>query len=98
MSDVEPGDEIVVKYGVKELLAIQGKTLERIELKVDQNAITQAEASAKLDLRVALLESLKLGPRVERLERFRFAFPSLALLGVLASLALLAMYLVHWHT
>jgi len=73
MSDVEPGDEIVVKYGVKELLAIQGKTLERIEIKVDANALSQAEAIGKLDTRVSLLEARPdLEPRVTLLEQGSF--------------------------
>lgn len=72
MSDVPGGDanEVVVRYGVKELLALQGKTLERIEAKVDQNASTAMEALAKFDVRLSMLEPIVHGlePRVKVLE------------------------------
>jgi hypothetical protein len=45
-----------VTYTVKELLAIQAKSLERIEQKVDDGALRQAEAIGKLDTRVTILE------------------------------------------
>lgn len=62
------GDDVVIRYGVKELLALQGKTLERIEAKVDQSALSQAEALGKLDTRVSLLEALNVGERLGSLE------------------------------
>ena len=72
MSDETPSspDEVVIRYGVKELLALQGKTLERIEAKVDQNASTAMEALAKFDVRLSLLEPVvqSLAPRVKVLE------------------------------
>ena len=71
MSDETPSsDEVVIRYGVKELLALQGKTLERIETKVDQNASTAMEALAKFDVRLSLLEPVvhNLAPRVKVLE------------------------------
>lgn len=61
-----------VTYTVKELLAIQNVTLDRIERKVDAAAIEQAQAIAKLDLRVSLLEARpELEPRVRSLEDAR---------------------------
>lgn len=62
-------DEPQVVYTVKDLLAIQGKSLERIERKVDEGAIRQTEAIAKIDTRVSLLEQKPdLEPRVRVLE------------------------------
>lgn len=53
---MEENEDVVIRYGVKELLAIQGKTLERIESKVDASALSQAEINAKVELRLARLE------------------------------------------
>ena len=61
-----------VQYSVKELLAIQAKSLERIERKVDEGAVRQAEAIARIDTRVTVLEQLpNLEPRVRSLEESR---------------------------
>ena len=58
-----------VTYTVKELLAIQAKSLERIERKVDEGALRQTEAIAKLDTRVSILEQRPdLETRVRTLE------------------------------
>lgn len=58
-----------VTYTVKELLAIQAKSLERIERKVDEGAREQAKATALLEHRVTVLEQRKdLEPRVVALE------------------------------
>lgn len=72
MSDASTGtDDAVVRYGVKELLALQGETLKRIESKVDASTIAQAEVNAKIDTRVSLLEALNVGPRLAELEEAR---------------------------
>lgn len=69
MSDASTGtDDAVVRYGVKELLALQGETLKRIETKVDQSTLSQSEINARMDTRVSLLEALNVGPRLEELE------------------------------
>jgi hypothetical protein len=54
-------DDAVVKYGVKELLALQNETLKRVESKIDANHLVQAEVNAKIDTRVSLLESTVAG-------------------------------------
>lgn len=91
-------DDAVVRYGVKELLALQGETLKRIESKVDAGNTAQAETNAKFDLRLSLVESLDLEKRLGSLEKFRWSFPSIAALSLISTLALLALYLVHWRT
>lgn len=88
-------DDAMIRYGVKELLALQGETLKRIESKVDGATVAQAEINAKFDLRLALVEALNLGPRVDALEKFRWGFPSLALLAVLVSTAVGLLYIFH---
>lgn len=56
-------------YSIKDFLAIHTKALERIERKVDEGALRQAEAIGKLDTRVALLEQRPdLEPRLRSLE------------------------------
>lgn len=61
-----------VTYTVKELLAIQAKSLERIERKVDEGAREQAKATALLEHRVTVLEQVPdLEPRVRLLESAR---------------------------
>lgn len=58
-----------VSFSVKELLAIQQKALERIESKADESAIRAAEANARMDMRVTLLERRPdLEPRIRVLE------------------------------
>ncbi|MDE2098576.1 MAG: hypothetical protein KGL39_15080 [Patescibacteria group bacterium] len=58
-----------VSYSVKELLAIQTKTLDRIEQKVDDSTHRQAETNAKFDLRLTLLEKKPdLEPRLRVVE------------------------------
>jgi ABC-type proline/glycine betaine transport system permease subunit len=88
-------DDAVIRYGVKELLALQGETLKRIEGKVDTNALSQAEAIGKIDLRVSLLEAPKLEQRIASLEKFRYTFPSVAVLSLLVSGLLAIYYLTH---
>lgn len=102
MADETP--DVEIKYGVKELLAIQGKTLERIESKVDANALTHAEAIGKLDTRVTLLEARPdLEPRVKVLEDSRseshgaqelgrFALPLMFSLAIIVVGILTAIY------
>lgn len=61
-----------ISYTVKELLAIQNESLNRIERKVDEGALRQAESIAKIDTRVTLLEARPdLEPRVDALEQTR---------------------------
>lgn len=65
MADGEPK----VEYSVKDRLAIQDKTLERIEGKLDQVTLDQVRSLAVLDTRVALLEQRpNLEERVNALE------------------------------
>ncbi len=67
-----PNGEGGVTFSVKELLAIQAKALERIEGKVDQASLQQAEALGKIDVRVTLLEQRPdLEPRIRSLEDSR---------------------------
>lgn len=67
---MEQTDDAVVRYGVKELLALQGETLKRVESKIDAGTLAQADINAKLDTRVSLLEAKEdLTPRVEVLEQ-----------------------------
>ena len=66
----EMDDSPNIQYSVKELLAIQAKALERIERKVEEGAVQQAVAIAKLDVRLTSAEGLivALDPRVRILE------------------------------
>lgn len=56
--DSGSSSDIRITYGVKELLALQHESLDRIERKVDEGAVRQAEAIAKLDTRVTILEHM----------------------------------------
>lgn len=61
--------EIQVTYGVKELLALHNDKLDRIEAKVDAGNLRTAEALAKIEHRVTVLESREdLTNRVRTLE------------------------------
>lgn len=61
--------EDVSGYSVKDFLAIHTKALERIERKVDEGALRQAEAIGKLDTRVTVIEQREnLEPRLRVLE------------------------------
>ena len=53
---------------MKELLALQGETLKRVESKIDSGTLAQAEVNAKMDTRVSLLEAVNAGPRLDALE------------------------------
>lgn len=56
-------------YSVKDMLAIQGKALERIERKVEEGNKEQVAFNARIDTRVSLLEQRPdLEPRVRLLE------------------------------
>lgn len=63
-------DDAVIRYGVKELLALQGETLKRVESKIDAGTLAQAEVNAKMDTRVSLLEALDIGPRMVAVEAY----------------------------
>lgn len=66
MSEAERGG-----YSVKDFLAIHTKALERIEQKVDEGALRQAEVVGGINTRLSIIEAQNLDPRVRVLEDAR---------------------------
>ena len=58
-------------YSTKDFLAIHTKALERIESKVDQGALRQAEVVGGINTRLSIIEAQNLDPRVRTLENAR---------------------------
>ena len=96
MSADEP---VALQYTVKELLAVQNDKLDRIERKVDEAAIRQAEQMGKMEHRVTVLELRPTNDdhekRLRSLERFRYAVPSSALLCAAATVGTFVYFLFH---
>lgn len=58
-------------YSIKDFLAIHTKALERIEQKVDEGALRQAEVVGGINTRLSIIEAQNLDPRVRILEDAR---------------------------
>jgi hypothetical protein len=96
MDNGSSNNDIRISYGVKELLALQHESLDRIERKVDEGAVRQAEAIAKIDTRVTILEQAPRDheDRIRSLEGVRFQMRGvyLALAFMVTTLATMS-----WH-
>lgn len=89
-------NDIRISYGVKELLALQHESLDRIERKVDEGAVRQAEAIAKIDTRVTILEQHPRDheERIRALEGLKWQTRG-AISAVVLALSLIAT--MSWH-